>query len=34
MDVQADIGHIVKVFAGNKPDDLGLTFLSFVSSVT
>jgi uncharacterized protein YebE (UPF0316 family) len=22
MDVQIDIGHVVNVFAGNKPDDL------------
>ena len=22
MDVQTDIGHVVKVFAGDKPDDL------------
>jgi hypothetical protein len=27
MDVQTDIGHIVKMFASNKPDDLaGLAF--------
>ena len=27
MDVQTDIGHVIKMFAGNKPDDLAdLTF--------
>jgi hypothetical protein len=28
MDVQTDIGHVVKMLAGNKPDDLALRIMA------